>query len=112
MVSSSARVQLVIKTLAVQIIRISVVNPMMIKKLPIVTAKIQTMITQPKTIVMPSIVVNSVGNWVSVVVNCLAEMLFIVIVAKIKTVMIQPIPITVEVALVANRGAKPNTVMI
>jgi len=42
----------------------------------------------------------------------IAEMLSIVIVAKIKTVMIQPIPIIMEVALVVNRGAKTKTVMI
>jgi len=38
MVSSSVKVQLVIKTLAVYVVRISVVNPAMTKKLSIVTA--------------------------------------------------------------------------
>jgi hypothetical protein len=40
----------------------------------------------------------------------ISEMLSIVIVANEKTVMIQPIPIIMEVTLVVNRGAK--TVMI
>jgi hypothetical protein len=40
----------------------------------------------------------------------ISEMLSIVIVANEKTVMIQPIPIIMEVTLVVNRAA--NTVMI
>jgi len=74
MVSSSVRVQLVIKTLAVQVVGMSVVNPAMTKKFSIVTAKIRTVITEAKTIVVPFIVMKSVGNWVSVVVSSLAEM--------------------------------------
>lgn len=74
MVSSSVRVQLVIKTLAVQVVGMSVVNPAMTKKFSIVTAKIMTVITEAKTIVVPFIVMKSVGNWVSVVVSSLAEM--------------------------------------
>jgi len=74
MVSSSVGVQLVIKTLAVQVVGMSVVNPAMTKKFSIVTAKIITVITEAKTIVVPFIVMKSVGNWVSVVVSSLAEM--------------------------------------
>lgn len=48
-------------------------NQRMTTKLSIVTAKIQTVIIQPKLIGKPSIVVKSVGNWVSVVVNWFAK---------------------------------------
>lgn len=45
LVSSLAQVQLVIKTLAVQIGRISAPNPAVTKEMSIVTARIQTVIT-------------------------------------------------------------------
>jgi hypothetical protein len=48
-------------------------NQRMTTELSIVTAKTQTVIIQPKLIVKPSIVVKSVGNWVSVVVNWFAK---------------------------------------
>jgi len=54
MVSSSVKVQLVIKTL--------VVNPAMIKEMSIVPARIQTVIIPSKTIIVPCMIVKLVGN--------------------------------------------------
>lgn len=71
-VSSSVKMQLVIKTLAVQIGRIFVVNPAMAKEMSLITAGIQPVITQLKTIIIPSVMVKLVGSHISAVVSCLA----------------------------------------
>lgn len=71
-VRPSVKVQLVIKTLAVQIGRVYVVTPAMTKEISIVTARIQPVIIQPKTIIIPCMVVKFVGNRVSAVVSCFA----------------------------------------
>jgi hypothetical protein len=73
MVNSLVKIQLMIRTLVVQKVGISMVNPAMTEKLSIVAAIKQTVVTLPKTIVIPPIVVKSVGSWVSAVVSCLAE---------------------------------------
>jgi len=72
-VSSSVKVQMVIKTLAVQIGRISVVKPAMTKEMTIVMARVQPVITQPKTIIIPCMPVKFVGNRVSALVSALAD---------------------------------------